>query len=161
MRWDRIIARILLIFSVANVALAAPAVVRQRHLDVAEASRKRGNEAGTVSEQVPESSGSADPESDPYFSASEESVSDLSDHSDVESLSGWLHGSQAGSEHADSDTESLSAWLAQDPAPSNSIFTDDLKRKLKKISIWGAAAVISAVTYGFLRKSTGGASSEL
>ena len=34
MRQDRIFARILLIFSVTNVALAAPAVVRQRHLDV-------------------------------------------------------------------------------------------------------------------------------
>ena len=37
MRLDRIFARILLIFSVANVALTAPAIVRQRHLDVAKA----------------------------------------------------------------------------------------------------------------------------
>ena len=36
MRRDKTVARILLIFTVANVALAAPAVVRQRHLDVAE-----------------------------------------------------------------------------------------------------------------------------
>ena len=43
MRQDKIIARILLIFSVANIALAAPVVVRQRHLDVARAaSQKRG-----------------------------------------------------------------------------------------------------------------------
>ena len=33
MRRDKTVARILLIFSVANVALAAPAAVRQRHLD--------------------------------------------------------------------------------------------------------------------------------
>ena len=43
MRQDKTFARILLIFSVANVAIAAPAVVRQRDLDVAKAaSEKRG-----------------------------------------------------------------------------------------------------------------------
>jgi hypothetical protein len=43
MRQDKIVARILLIFSVANIALAAPVVVRQRHLDVARAApQKRG-----------------------------------------------------------------------------------------------------------------------
>ena len=43
MRRDQTFAQIFLILSVANVALAAPAVVRQRHLDVAEAaSEKRG-----------------------------------------------------------------------------------------------------------------------
>ena len=41
MRPDRIVARILLVFSVANVALAAPAVVRQRHLDVAKAALEK------------------------------------------------------------------------------------------------------------------------
>ena len=45
MRQDRIFARILLIFSVANVALAAPAVVRQRHLDlVAKAASEKRQE---------------------------------------------------------------------------------------------------------------------
>ena len=47
MHRDKIVARILLIFSVANIALAAPTVARQRHLDVAAkaASQKRaGNE---------------------------------------------------------------------------------------------------------------------
>ena len=39
MRRDKIVARILLIFSVANVAVAAPALVRQRHLDVPEGVR--------------------------------------------------------------------------------------------------------------------------
>ena len=47
MRQDKIFARILLIFSIANVAIAAPAVVRQRHLDVAKAaSEKRAPPSG-------------------------------------------------------------------------------------------------------------------
>jgi hypothetical protein len=41
MRQDKTFARIFLIFSVANVALAAPAVVRQRHLDVAKAASEK------------------------------------------------------------------------------------------------------------------------
>ena len=62
MRQDKILARILLIFSVANIALAAPTVVRQRHLDVARAaSPKRGpnsdnEETGDI---LPESSSAA------------------------------------------------------------------------------------------------------
>jgi hypothetical protein len=159
MRRYRIIARILLIFSFAKVALAAPAVVRQRHLDVAESAQKRGNEANqaTVSEPMPES---ADSGPDPHFSVPESPYPD----SDVESLSKWLPGSPVGSEHSVSDTESLSGWLAQDPAPpkSNNIFSDDLIRKLKKVAIWGTAAVISAgVTYGILKKTTSGGSSVL
>ena len=51
MRQDKTVARIILIFSVANVVLAAPAVVRQRHLNKAEGvtvtSKKR---AGSDSE---------------------------------------------------------------------------------------------------------------
>ena len=43
MHQDKTFAKIFLILSVANVALAAPAVVRQKHLDVAKAaSEKRG-----------------------------------------------------------------------------------------------------------------------
>ena len=41
MRQDRIVARILLIFSVVNVALAAPAVVRQGHPDMARAASQK------------------------------------------------------------------------------------------------------------------------
>jgi hypothetical protein len=45
MRQDKIFARILVLFSVGNVALAGTAVVRQRHLDVAKAaSEKRADE---------------------------------------------------------------------------------------------------------------------
>ena len=48
MRSDRIFARILLVISVANVALAAPAAVRQRYLEVAKAaSEKRGSGSGS------------------------------------------------------------------------------------------------------------------
>jgi hypothetical protein len=43
MHQDKLVARILLIFSVTNIVLAAPVVVRQRHLDVARAApQKRG-----------------------------------------------------------------------------------------------------------------------
>jgi hypothetical protein len=60
MHRDKIIARILFIFSVANLALAAPAVVRQRHLDVAKAaSQKRGPPGsgnGETGDSPPESS---------------------------------------------------------------------------------------------------------
>ena len=41
MRQDRTFARILLIYSVANVAIAAPAAVRQRHLDVTKAALEK------------------------------------------------------------------------------------------------------------------------
>ena len=63
MRRDKIVARILLIFSITNVALAAPAVIREIHLDVAEvASEKRGGtdegNGGSVSGPVPELSDS-------------------------------------------------------------------------------------------------------
>ena len=45
MRRDKTVARILLIFSAANVVLASPAVVRQSHVDVAKAaSEKRAND---------------------------------------------------------------------------------------------------------------------
>ena len=65
MHQDKILARILLIFSVANLALAAPAAVRQRHLDVAKAvSQKRGppgSDNGETGEFPPESSSSMPP----------------------------------------------------------------------------------------------------
>ena len=72
MRWDKIVARILLIFSVVNVALAAP--VRGRHLNVADASSEKregsDDEApdGSGSEPMPElvsSSGTSEPGSEP------------------------------------------------------------------------------------------------
>ena len=72
MRWDKIVARILLIFSVVNVALAAP--VRGRHLNVADASSEKregsDDEApdGSGSEPMPElvsSSGASESGSEP------------------------------------------------------------------------------------------------
>ena len=57
MRQDRIFARILLIFSVANVALTAPAaIVRQRHLDVAKAASEYLKRTPAGSESESESS---------------------------------------------------------------------------------------------------------
>ena len=47
MRQDKLFSRILLIFSIANVAVPAPAVVRQRHLDLTKAaSEKRSQGSG-------------------------------------------------------------------------------------------------------------------
>ena len=58
MRQDKTFARILLIYSVANVAIAAPAAVRQRHLDVAKAApEKRASDSG--GDLLPESSSAA------------------------------------------------------------------------------------------------------
>ena len=68
MRQDRIFARIFLIFSIANVALTAPAIIQQRHLDVAKAtSEKRapgfdGEETGDL---PPESSSPLPPHDRP------------------------------------------------------------------------------------------------
>ena len=60
MHRDKILARILLIFSLSNLALAAPAVVRQRNLDVTKAaSQKRrppNSDNGETGDSPPESS---------------------------------------------------------------------------------------------------------
>jgi hypothetical protein len=64
MRPDKIVARILLVFSVANVALAAPAVARQRYLDVAKAASKKrapGSNTGITGGEVMASPSSATP----------------------------------------------------------------------------------------------------
>ena len=66
MHRDKTVARMLLIFSIANVALAAPAVVQERNLDVAgAASEKRagsdhGSTDGSMSEPMPELESSSD-----------------------------------------------------------------------------------------------------
>ena len=62
MRQDKTFARILLIFSVANVVIAAPSVVGPRHLDVAKAAsekRATGSGNGATSDLPPESSSSS------------------------------------------------------------------------------------------------------
>ena len=59
MRSDRIFARILLVISVANAALAAPAAVRQRYLEVVKAASKKrgpGSDGGETSDLPPKSS---------------------------------------------------------------------------------------------------------
>jgi hypothetical protein len=68
MRQDKIFARILLIFSIANVAIAAPAAVRQRHLDVAKAAsekRASGSGDGETSNLQPDSSPGITPHENP------------------------------------------------------------------------------------------------
>ena len=98
MHRDKTIARILLIFSVVNVALAAPAVVRQRRMDVAEAaSGKRGylDEAtdGSGSEPVSEPVSDSDESHQLMKSASDPHLSAL--------------GFPSGSSHQDSPPESF------------------------------------------------------
>ena len=71
MRRDKILARILLIFSVANIALAAPAVGREIRLDIIEAAleKRDGKDkstGGSVSGAAPELSDSDSDASD-YF----------------------------------------------------------------------------------------------
>ena len=60
MHQDKILARIFLIFSVANIALAAPTIVRQRHLDVAQAASQKRSE----NEETPPESSSRMPSHD-------------------------------------------------------------------------------------------------
>ena len=70
MRQDKIIVRILLIFSFANIALAAPAVVRRRHMDVAEAASRSGKRGGSDDEATNESGSETMPELEPESDAS-------------------------------------------------------------------------------------------
>ena len=101
MRWDKTLARILLIFSITNVALAAPAI-RVRHLDVASATPEKragsDNEATDGSESMP----------------ALVSDSDESRHlSDFESPDDPQPGSPSGSSH-----DSLQGWPPTSPAAS-------------------------------------------
>ena len=57
MRQDRIVARILLIFSVVNVALAAPAVVRQGHPDMTRAASEKRYSTSDDESQLAASAG--------------------------------------------------------------------------------------------------------
>ena len=69
MRQDKTVARILLILSVAKAALAAPAVVRQRHLELAKAaSEKRapGSDNGATGGDLQPESSSRMPPHDHY-----------------------------------------------------------------------------------------------
>ena len=124
MHWDRTVARILLIFSVTNIALAAPAAVRPTHTGVAEAaSEKRfsDDEAtdGSASEPMPELvsdsdssrylSVSTDSGSNRYFSASES----LDDSSPSGSLNDDL--SPSGSSHDDWPPASPAASFREGP----------------------------------------------
>ena len=120
MHWDRTVARILLIVSFTNIALAAPAVVRPTHIGVAEAApekRHLDDEAtdgsdGSASERMPELL--SDSDSSHYFSASE-SLDDSSP-----SLSLYDDASSSGPSHH--------YWLPlgseYDSSPSGSLHND-------------------------------------
>jgi hypothetical protein len=77
---DKTVARILLIFSVTDIALAAPAVLRQTHTGIAEAAseKRKGSDDkatdGSASELMPELV--SDSDSSRYLSASTDSGSD-------------------------------------------------------------------------------------
>jgi hypothetical protein len=85
MHWDRTVARILLIFSVINIARAAPAIVRPTYVGVAEAAPEKRvlstiseagetdgstSELGSDSDSFRHSSASKDSGSDRHISAS-------------------------------------------------------------------------------------------
>ena len=132
MRQDKTVTRILLVLFVVNVALAAPAIVRQRHLDVAEAApEKRAGSVwedepldklagGSVSDQMPDlgssrhlsDSGSSGYLSDPTDFGSENY---LALDSPQETPPGSPHPSLSGYEASDDD----SGWseLDDDRAP--------------------------------------------
>ena len=91
MRQDKAFARIFLIFSIANIALAAPAVVRQRHLDVVKAgSEKRAPPAsdnGKTGNLPPESSSDMQPH-DGLTNGWVESPSTAANHITTQAASG-------------------------------------------------------------------------
>jgi hypothetical protein len=80
MRRDKTIVRIFLIFSVANIALAASAVVRQKRMDVAKAA---SGKQGVSDDQATDGSGSEPmPELKSDFDAGSEPMPELVSDSD-------------------------------------------------------------------------------
>jgi hypothetical protein len=104
------VARILLIFSVANIALAAPAAVRQRHLDIAKAaSQKRGpgSDNGETGDFPPELSSRMPPHESGHDGPT----------------NGWADSSSA--YDTSDEAESSSAYDTSDEAESSSAATYD------------------------------------
>ena len=119
MLWDKAVARILLVLSIANVALAAPAI-RERHLDMA-ASEKRAGLDDEGSEPMPALV--SDSDSDGSGSLASRFVSGSSEGTDFESdryflapesLDNSPPGSPSGSSHHDSASELPSDSSHQD-----------------------------------------------
>jgi hypothetical protein len=109
MHWDRTVARTLLIFSVTNIALAAPAVARPTHISVA----KVAPEKRLLDDEATDGS---DPGSDHYFSASEPMPELVSDSDSSRYLSA---STDSGSDRHFSPSESL-----DDSSPSGSSHDD-------------------------------------
>ena len=143
MRQDKMFARILLILLVANVTLAAPAIVRRRHLDVAKAAseKRAGSEddpldksaSGSVSEPMPDlgssghlsDSGSSGHLPDPTDFGSEnylaldspqETPQETPPESPHNSLSGSWPGYQPDSSESDDDRRPM---FGANPPPRN------------------------------------------
>jgi hypothetical protein len=110
MRQDKIVARIILIFSIANAVLAAPAVVRQRSLDHAgdKSTDESVSSLGSGSGYLPDSEVPSDPET-----SSVETPSLISDDHDTSSSihpppafdTDHYYSDQLSESHFDSPTE--------------------------------------------------------
>ena len=148
MRRDKTIARILLIFSVANIALAAP-VVGQRHIDAADAvsGKREGSDDGATdksgSEPMPElvsdsdeSGQSMKSESSTYFSTLESSLGSPRPYSPPPPA--WFYVDPESSRN-------LPTWPFDSDSTTGSMSSNGaLKKKLMIYGALGAAAAISA-----------------
>jgi hypothetical protein len=131
MRQDKTIARILLISFVANVALAAPAVVRQRHLDVAKAaSEKRASSNDEITDES---------ESAPL-------LHNIPSFVEYPEIWEWLEESHDSAPPAEPD------WSYDDPAPVSPAMRPmtELGRTIKVVMTAGAVIGVSAgiISYG-------------
>ena len=118
MRQDKIVARILLIFSIANAVLAAPGVVRQRLFD--RAGDKSTDESESVSSlgsgsgYLPDSEVPSDPETSsgpetpPLLSNDDDTSSSI--HSSPAFDTDHYYSDQLSESHFDSITESWDGW---------------------------------------------------
>jgi hypothetical protein len=120
MRRDKIVARILLIFSIANAVLAAPAVVRQRHLDNAgdESADESTPSLESGSGYLPDYEASPGPDRPPLSTlSSDDSDTPSSFHSESDFDADQYYADQLSSSesHFGSKAESWHSW---DGSPS-------------------------------------------
>ena len=127
MRQDKIVARILLIVSVADVALAAPAVVRQRDLDVTmipSSEKRAGSDSGETDEWPPLSESPTmsfyesplpHQQANPYLQLPDNIW--FLDGQHTASFHGSVPPSRSGSLHQDSAPESPLGSTSHDPTP--------------------------------------------
>ena len=171
MRRDKTAARIILILSVVHVAVAAPAIVRQRSLDVDDdvttASEKRGNPGDTpqdlypvpqIDNELPTTSGTPHLQSDPPPTSGTPPVDydRLATAYNVRFYRVWkwlqdVHPPApiGGTLHSGPEPPPPKLEAPPPPPEANEVFSDAIKQKLKVLAGFGAVASVSAgLVYG-------------